>query len=413
MAVIIGKAISRYPSDRYETAADLAADLNCFLDRRPIVAVPPTLWDWSRYYTRKHRALLTIGLSGMFAVMLGWIFLSRQHGHALQEKIDQLDEARTAATRREWDALVTLAERGRLSQTPGRRTVSLRALRNAARLIPCSELPESDRLRLRNDLIATLAIPLDLELEGTVEFEGTIYAVSVDEEFRHALRHRPGTTVVEQFVASGTTFPAKSNHVFETGRNDPVHYWISPDGKHSIISGPDGDAPSISTWHASLWDLETGQSLGILPPSYTSDWSPDGQRLAIFSSDSWLRILDATTGKELSAWQSPTRIQDLSWLPNGQELGLIRDKQLVRVHAETGTVLDQQPCPFDCCQLKWHESGRLVTLNTVDQRVVVWNYAQKRQHASFENPLARQLVAPLRGDFVATVPLLATRSSGM
>lgn len=406
LAVIIGKAISKYPSDRYAAAAELAADLNRFLERHPIVAVPPSIWDWGRYYARKHRTLLTIGLICLFAVMFGWNLISQQHSHALQEKIDQLDDARQEANRREWDALVTLAERGRLSQTPGRRQVSLRALRDAARLVPSEQLSEADRLRLRDDLIATLAIPVDLELEGTTHFEGTIYAVAVDEEFRHALRHKPGTTLVEQFVANGREFRPNSNRTYETGRSDPVYYWTAPDGKHAIISGPDQDAPTISAWRSSLWDLETGQHLRKLPPGHSSDWSPDGQKLAIFGSDSMLRIIESPTGKELSAWQSPTRIQDLAWLPNGEELGLIRDKQLVRVRADSGAVLDQQPCPLECWQLRWHESGRLVTLNTVEQRVVVWNYAQKRQHASLETDLARHLIAPSTGNFVATVPLL-------
>lgn len=404
LAVIIGKAIAKYPADRYATAGELAADLDRFLERRPIVAVPPSVWDWSRYYARKHRTLLTISMIGLFAVLLGWNLLSQQHSYELQQQIDQLDQARKQATRREWDSLVTLAERGRLTPTPGRRQVSLRALRDAARLVPSEQLSEPERLRLRDDLIATLAIPLDLELEGTVEYTGTIYAVAIDEQFRHAIRHKPGTTLVELFVSQEGTFHSSSMRTFETGRLDPIYYWIAPDGHRAVISGPDADVPSISAWRASLWDLESGKSLRKLPVSHCSAWSRDGQRLAIYGSDSWMRIISAATGEELAAWQSPKKISDLDWLPGGEELGLMRDRHLVRVRADSGAVVDQQPCPFECWQLNWHESGRLVTLNTVEEQVVVWNYAQKQQHASLKTDLSRHLVAPSQGDYVATVP---------
>ncbi|MBN1344732.1 MAG: serine/threonine protein kinase [Phycisphaerae bacterium] len=68
LETIVLKAIARDPADRYATASDLAGDLQCFLEDRPVTArrIGPIerLWRWSR----RNRAVA--GLAGTALVLL-------------------------------------------------------------------------------------------------------------------------------------------------------------------------------------------------------------------------------------------------------------------------------------------------------------------------------------------------------
>ena len=73
LETIVLKAISKNRDERYDTAADLAADLQCYLEDKPIKARPPTLVQRAARWSRQHKSLvasaavllvlLTIGLA--------------------------------------------------------------------------------------------------------------------------------------------------------------------------------------------------------------------------------------------------------------------------------------------------------------------------------------------------------------
>jgi serine/threonine protein kinase len=57
LATIVHKALARLPQERYTTAAEMAADLQRFLDDRPILARPPSLLQRAAKWVRRHRSL--------------------------------------------------------------------------------------------------------------------------------------------------------------------------------------------------------------------------------------------------------------------------------------------------------------------------------------------------------------------
>lgn len=56
LETICHKALEKDPSQRYQTAAHLGADLRCFLDGRPILARPPGVYRWVRAWARARTA---------------------------------------------------------------------------------------------------------------------------------------------------------------------------------------------------------------------------------------------------------------------------------------------------------------------------------------------------------------------
>jgi serine/threonine protein kinase len=67
---IVMKALSKARDERYATAKELADDVECFLDDRPIQARPPTWGDRARKWARRHRVLVrTAAAFGVLAVV--------------------------------------------------------------------------------------------------------------------------------------------------------------------------------------------------------------------------------------------------------------------------------------------------------------------------------------------------------
>lgn len=60
LEVICHRALEKRPNDRYQSAAHVAADLRCYLEDRPILAVPPSAFRRCRLWTRAHRRSLAV-----------------------------------------------------------------------------------------------------------------------------------------------------------------------------------------------------------------------------------------------------------------------------------------------------------------------------------------------------------------
>jgi serine/threonine protein kinase/tetratricopeptide (TPR) repeat protein len=69
---IVAKALEKDKSRRYQTAADLAADVQRFLRHEPITARPPTNWYHVRMFARRHRALVA-GVAASFLLLVAGV----------------------------------------------------------------------------------------------------------------------------------------------------------------------------------------------------------------------------------------------------------------------------------------------------------------------------------------------------
>lgn len=93
LETIILQAIAKEPADRYQTAAELAADLRRFVERRTILASRPTLADRVLKWTWRHRSFATAVVALTVLSSLGGGCLSM----ALMVRNSQLQHAVAAA----------------------------------------------------------------------------------------------------------------------------------------------------------------------------------------------------------------------------------------------------------------------------------------------------------------------------
>jgi len=154
---ICAKCLQKDPKRRYESAQELAADLDRFLRDEPILARPAgrteRLWRWCQ----RHPAiasLSTVVFALLLTVALGSILYAGRLADANRHANESLREA-----------YLNQARVARSSGQAGRRFGSLDALKKAARIRPS--------LDLRNEAIACLALtdlrvsePFETEHEG-------------------------------------------------------------------------------------------------------------------------------------------------------------------------------------------------------------------------------------------------------
>ncbi|MDO4628952.1 MAG: serine/threonine-protein kinase [Planctomycetia bacterium] len=112
LETILLKCIAKMPSERYETAGELAADLERFLENRPILARRPGILEIVAKWNYRHPWALVLVFLTLLAVWIGTVI---HHQKILEEKSKtqvalaeaqaRFEKARTAA-----DTLVKIAE---------------------------------------------------------------------------------------------------------------------------------------------------------------------------------------------------------------------------------------------------------------------------------------------------------------
>ncbi|MGI9014170.1 MAG: serine/threonine-protein kinase [Phycisphaerales bacterium] len=95
LSAIVMKALRKEPADRYQSAIDLAADLNRWLHHQPVTARVPTAGYILRKFMQRNRALtVTIAVAGvllagsMVAIGVSW-WRTSQAEHAASQQLQQ------------------------------------------------------------------------------------------------------------------------------------------------------------------------------------------------------------------------------------------------------------------------------------------------------------------------------------
>jgi len=92
---IISKALEKEPERRYQSAADVARDIQHYLDDRPITARPPGTMDQMRKFARRHRALVAGTLAVFLALSAGLVTTTWQAVRANAERRRAEHESQT------------------------------------------------------------------------------------------------------------------------------------------------------------------------------------------------------------------------------------------------------------------------------------------------------------------------------
>lgn len=344
------RAMQRQPSDRYRSAAELAADLRRFLAGEPTVARPLSplgrALKWGRRRPAAAAALVmgTIaaaviaGGSVWHSVSLGRALAvaeqaraeSEHHEHELRQLLylRDLSEAHEALAndevRKARDLLVrsgppqSSESRGFLWRHMWERVqpVHRRIAAHSGHVHSVAFAPDGRSILTAGaDGLARLWEPATGKLQGALSTESDdLSYASFSPDGRWIVTAEPGDVVRLWDAAT-----RRVSHVLsaEPLANVNCLAW-SPDAGRLVAAGSPGGI-------AIQWSVQT-QDRNILPLGHADEinalaWSPDGRRLASVSSDRTVAIWDCDESQTLARWSpNQTHVTSVAYSPGGEWL---------------------------------------------------------------------------------------------
>ncbi len=363
---VVMKALEKDRTRRYQSASELAADIERFLDDEPVLAKPPSLTYRLGKLAQRNRAALTLFVSVAAALLLGTTVSVWQAVRATVAQ--ELAEDRAEIAVSAWaDAKVQ------------------KSRADAARI------QSDERLYVANMKLASDAIRI-----GDIPRAATLLE-----------QHRPAANSIRN-----PGFEWRYLNRLIDVRPDwrmNISAWgqyvrLSPDGTLLAVAARDGSAQ--------VCDARTGkvlQRFGSLFECNSVAWSPDGRQIVTASGDGAVRFWNveaSTTVKSsllsnlvsaftdrptqiIAAHQDP--INDAMYTTDGQTLITAGDDSLIRLwNVQTGEALATLTGHSrEIEQLAVSADGTWIASASSDETVAVWDaqtHQQRFAHASSQNP---------------------------
>ncbi|MGA2256845.1 MAG: protein kinase, partial [Thermoguttaceae bacterium] len=428
---IVMKALEKDPARRYQTAAELAQDIQRHLANEPIDARPPSLLDHAAKWSRRHRPL--VGSAAVFLVLstIGLAISTLLIAGAYTEKNQQLTATEKAEKMaREQEGLAKqqegmAKEQRKVVEAQKEEAVKQREISDGNLYLAHMRLARHDWeqgqiSRLHEMLDSHFPQPGRPDLRGWEWY----YYLSLCHKELFTLRGN-GTAVYSAAwspdgnrlasVGNGGTIQiwsaATGQEIFKFSAGNPLYAvaW-SPDGKRlatgsrdgtariwdaatrkeifafhgfngqvlSVAWSPDGRHLAAGADTVKVWDAAKGQEIVDLKGKarFPVAWSPDGKRLATGRTGFDFQILDALTGRELRSFSSPVGADlfSLAWSPDGKRLASGQYVNWARVwEADTGRELLKMWHAGSVEQVAWSADGKRLATASRAQRVTVWD----------------------------------------
>jgi eukaryotic-like serine/threonine-protein kinase len=409
------KCLEKQPARRYDSAGELAADLQRFLRGEPVHARPISAvgrgWRWAQ---RRPLAASSIGVSALLLVLCAAVLVVSSV---------RIRESRDLAQARLADALFSEAQALRKANSPGWRERCLQNLAEAKRLDVAGRLTED----LRHEVIAALAHP-DLVRHIVTNLPPTTdeMLVCFDQRFeRIALWNRELQRVAIHRVSDGEELIA-----WALAEPDELRAFSADDQLLLIRHGG----------VMSVWDVATGANIlaGDGSESYRkfngAAFSPEGTQLCRGETNGWVRIYDLTQSppSRRHEWRTLDNlpVTTVAWSPQADAVALtLGEATLVVCDVATGQVRWSRTFGTSIWNVTWNNPRDWLILQTGEDRVVAlaaadgtelqrYNQITDGQTTSLLNPTGELLVTTRLGygtkffDPNTGVQLIGERSSG-
>jgi WD40 repeat protein/serine/threonine protein kinase len=349
LETVVLKAIAREPARRYQTAAELAEDLRCFAEDRPIRArqagALERLWRWSR---RNPVAAALIGVSGVAMLALVGAVVALLFNVQLQAAKEKAEEAQQQA-----EEAQQRAEQYQYFHHIDRVHAGWRE-GNLSQVATLLETAPADRRGWEWYYLQRLCHAELLTLPGFTGWEAASVAYSSDgtrilsgPKIWDATTGRLIRTVDLEATTNAAPSPDGKRWA-ETSSDGKVRVWDAESGQElltfqgiewaKLFFSSDGKRLLTCTWAGALqvWDSTTGQKLFEVKDHPVginrAVFSPDGKHLITACADGKVRFWDPLTGRpgrELKAhgWE----VWDAEFSPDGARLATASYDRTVKV----------------------------------------------------------------------------------
>ena len=331
---IVHKAADRDAARRYQTAGDLAADLQRFLNDEPIQARRKTQLERYLRWARHHPDIAVLGGVLTAVLVLGMVASLLAAGYFNRLRLNEVQAAgseRAARQAAEEAGDAERWERYRANLAAASAALQLQKSDPARRALEAA--PEKHRNwewhHFHNQLDGAsrvLSIP-----DWGRDYQGEpVFALSPDNR-QFATASTSHTVDLWDAISPA----AQPVHVLRGHSQQIWHLAYSPDGRQLAT----GSRDSIR-----LWDPATGQLWFVLPAegNPTLAYSSDGKRLLSNEDGSKYRLWDTTTGKFIALvgeGQYSEKHLGVTFSPDGQRVAAAAGKEVRLYDAATGRQL--------------------------------------------------------------------------
>jgi WD40 repeat protein len=392
------KAIAREPARRYQRPAELADDLDRFLQDRPIrarrVTYAERLWRWCRRNPALASATGLAAAALLSAVVLTVLFALAQARYNLELLHEQGQ---------------TLQEKERAEQEKERAEAALKESRRQSALMAVERgggLVEQEQFRRG---LLWLARGLELQPEGTADLEHTLRAnLAALPREAYILRRVLPTGPPQGGALSPDGRTVATGRRQGRGRKTEVQCWNvatgravgpplpHPDLVYDIAFSPDGRTfvTACDDGSGRLWEVASGRLVHLLghkDPVICAAFSPDGKQVltggGTFRGE--VRLWDPAGGKLLAARPQPSQVMRAAFSPDGKAmvLSLLKGRTAGEVQVQevaTGKVVagPLNPGGAAYCVAFSPDGGRVLTGGT-DRSARLWDAATGREVRRF------------------------------
>jgi WD40 repeat protein/serine/threonine protein kinase len=310
------KAIARDPEHRYQTPAEMAADLKRFVEDRPVrarrISEAERLWRWCRRNPLPASllaAILLVFLTGFAGVVWQWREAATarddakvREGEAVAAR-NETRRAQDGAITHLYHALIEQARAVRESRATGYRAEVWNLLHQALEL----ETPDRDVMALRQEAAACLGDFVGLEPAVVEGFPAEVFSKALAPDgHRVALGLRDGTILIIDLTTKNVSARLRGHHsiVFALA--------FLPDGR--LISTENAGPPKI--WELSKAGGWSATDLSLPPeifaalpapgfPFFVPLWRPAPVREIAVSRDG--RLLAVAHSNRIQLWNLAER----------------------------------------------------------------------------------------------------------
>ncbi len=385
LETLILKAIAKEPSRRYQTAGEMAADLQRFLADRPIKARRSTATEQFARWCRRNpwlaganiaAAVLTTVLA-IGSTLAAWTFHDQRD--QIGRHLGRIEEAETKGRERLFESLTAQASARRHSRQIGQRFDSLNALAQAAAIARELKLPATRLEPIRDEAIACMALP-DMKPTGRVfQRPPEAFAVAFDPTMtRYAWRFRDGTIQVLRVGDDEEIARFRAR-----GDRDIYVFGFSPDGRYLATTDPPGYALTV-------WDIDQ-RTVCLTDPGpvagYSARFSPDSRRIALARPDGDHLVYDLATRRCSRLWRGPGSAQDLAYRPDGAQIATVYNEKKPScqiIEAASGKLVRSILLPKQAESIAWNADGTTLVTPCDDRNIYLWDAATGIRRATLE-----------------------------
>lgn len=344
LEVICLKCLAKEPAARYRSAGELAADLRCWLEGRPIAARAASMAERCRAWCRRNPSVATLSALLAAGALVGGSLLVAQN-MSLEKALHRSEDAERRARNSLRESLRNEARALGQSEWLGRRFHALATLQQAASL--AGDAPPAERMALRNEAIAALARP-DLRWVH-----------------RWPLAALPGENAT-LFAPDLESFAVAAPGGCE---------WVSVSNR-TLLSSQRISLESVP--HQLQWSGDQQTILAAYPEGRLQFWAPWEKTPRFEARGAGARVLaaDAHAKRGLRAWSfpgegvkwsdsnelppgvlTPQGAAALRFDPDGRRLALVVEQAVELWALQPPRRLWTTPMPMPVPRLDWHPDG--------------------------------------------------------